>query len=117
MSLGAIGAAAIAGWFTGSLLFVSVLRWSILVAEARSQATRSDNNRGSWRSVVPVVVAQSLFHSAPWLILVLGFVGYEVHSEKWAPWLLLGFFGTISFLGALAGVSIMHIRKRQKNAA
>ena len=115
--MGAILGAMIGGHIVGALLFVSVARLIATVSEARKQLTGVDGQ--SPRRFALLMLSQSIFHSAPWLILATGFFSYHVAGESWAPW----FFGGFALVVVLLGIVVIHAARKSpkpvepKNAA
>ena len=106
MSPFAILGSVIGGYLAGNLLFIAVLRWIATIIEARNQVIAIEGRAAPGR-VARLAAAQSVFQSAPWLIVALAFFAYHIPSEEWALWFFGGFFVGIAVLGIAFG----HARK------
>jgi hypothetical protein len=84
MSAGVVSAVVLAGSVGGTLVFLSMLRWVMLVVAAHEQASLTEVPGAVSRKVALLVLCQSFFHSAPWLILATAYFLYHVYSERWA---------------------------------
>jgi hypothetical protein len=105
--MGAILFAMLGGHIVGSLIFTSAFRLVATALEARKQL--AGEGQASAGRLVPVILAQSLFQSAPWLVLTTGIFSYHVFNEPWAPW----FFGGILAAFLLMGTVLIHSSKRR----
>ncbi len=111
MGLGATLFVTFAGWSVGLLVFVALLRWPAIpvatVAERRSQG-KSPAVSGT----VFIILLRSIFHAAPWLLLTLGFVGYQIREEPWSSWLYIGFAASFAVMAVITLVTAVRLRRK-----
>jgi hypothetical protein len=106
---------ALIGFMTGLALFSFLVRWFALGYEAWAQLASASPESTPWGRLLTTVAAQSLFHSAPWLIVAVAIFAYHVHAEPWAEWFFWGFGIGITYMTFVA-IQIMR-RRKHVNAA
>jgi len=104
-------AAALCGFFAGTLLFTSSIRWVGLAVEAWSQAARIAGGKPPLPRFALTLAAQSLFHSGPWLALAAAFFAWHVGSEPWAPWFFTGALASLAFMGAVTASALVQMKR------
>jgi hypothetical protein len=72
--------AAFLGFLVAAYLFSRVILWFGICADVLFVQRRP------WQ----LAFAISLFHSGPWLVLVVAFITYHQRAESWAPWFISG---------------------------
>jgi peptidoglycan biosynthesis protein MviN/MurJ (putative lipid II flippase) len=109
---------AFVGFAMGLVLFGYVIRWLALVFSAWVLETRGGADKPRRSRLILTVACQSLFHSAPWLAIIVAFFVYHVRSEPWAKWLLTGAGISLLMMSvfAIGTVSRMFRRKEQRDA-
>jgi hypothetical protein len=100
-----------AGWCVGALVFVAVLRWISIPVAALAQATEAGIPRRSGKFAA-TVLAQSLFHSGPWLLAAVGFFAYEARAETWSLWFYSGFCGSVLAMACVTVWAAARIKRR-----
>ena len=110
MSLGAIVVAAFIGFMIATFMFALLARWATLVHGAYAQAAIVEPQRPLRRAIV-LALCQSIFHDAPWGILVMCFVATQIHAEEWAPWLFGGFGVGAGYMALLVAIAMLRFRK------
>jgi hypothetical protein len=96
---------ALAGFMTGILMFGFLVRWLVLGYEAWSKASPG-------RALV-LFACQSLFHSAPWLVVAAAIFAYHVHSEPWAQWLAWGFGAAVVVMTGVTAGALLQMARRK----
>jgi hypothetical protein len=101
------------GFFLGNLLFSAVGRWIATLYTIAKDRTKAGARSKNWK-----IASVTLLSSGPWMLVVVPFFAYHVHSKTWAMWLFAGVFTSILFFSV---VTIHFARKasrlRRDNAA
>jgi len=108
----AIGAGIIAGIF----VFLSLVRWAALVFEAWQQTTLLEGRFARGR-FAQMLVCESLFHSAPWLVLTCAFFFWSIRHESWAGWFYGGFVLVIAQMAWVTLRTFRLLRARKEAGA
>jgi hypothetical protein len=106
---------AFGGFFLGGILFLSLVRWLVLGAEAWSQSSTSTREGPPLTRFIVTVACQSLFHSAPWMVVAVAMFAYYVHSEPWAAWLFSGFLLNFGIMGMVTTSAYIAMRKHRRS--
>ena len=114
MSLGAIVVAAFIGFMIATFVFALLARWAALVHAAYAQAAIVEPDRPLPRAIV-LALCQSIFHDAPWGILVLCFIASRIYTEEWAPWIFGGFGVGFGYMALLVAMAILRLRKSRQS--
>jgi len=102
--------AAILGFLLATYLFSRVILWLGICADVLFVQRRP------WQ----LAFAISLFHSGPWLLLVVAFITYCQRTEPWAPWFMSGLIVGLVLLSAPVVMAYPALRKsmqEHRNAA
>src|SRR5436853_186787 len=114
MSIAMLGMVAIGGIFAGIAFVGAMARWVATVWEM----ARPEREDGSRRLSFGMAASVSVFTSGPWILLVVGFLAYQLREESWMPWFI---GGAIIGTGFVANLLVSTYRKlnevKGKNAA
>jgi hypothetical protein len=109
MDLSHVGAAVL-GFLLATYLFSRAILWLGICADVLFVQRRP------WQ----LAFAISLFHSGPWLLLVVAFITYNQRTEPWAPWFISGLIVGLVLMSVPVVMAYPALRKsmqEDRNAA
>ena len=99
------------GLVVGMLCFLSVVRWAglFLFAYLNLEVLHLPDRRAR---AMKLGLCQSVFHSGPWFVATMAYVGYHIRSEPWSSPFFIGFFAGVVYLGIFTARAIKAMRAR-----